>query len=241
MMVPTTTATTPIAWSLRLLAALGIAAAMLGAPARTLADGEMSKANTLLFQTPHLQGLQSPAVLRYRLESTGPEGGEAFADEIALQVRPNPDRERWHVAVDYLSGERERPVPPVPAATGNPIIKVFLQREVVEMEERTGGSWRYFQKRIKAAFADAADVTRTEVDYDGRSLPGRQIRIAPYRGDPRSGQMGVYAGMRYTIVLSDEIPGQVYAITASAPAENGGEPAFAEGVELVGTEGLPTE
>ncbi len=219
-------------------ALLATFAVILCVPPAAADDGaDLSEANALLFESSHLRGLEAPAQLRYRLESSGSEQEEAFTDEVVLHVRPNPDAPNWHVEFDYLAGERERPVPPVSSATGNPVIKVFLQREVVEMERRTGGNWRYFQKAIKRALQDAANVERTRFDYRGQSVEGRRIRIAPYRDDPRRGQMGVYAQMRYVVVLSDAVPGRVYELTARVQSGDGsGEPAFAETLRLVQVE-----
>lgn len=215
-----------------------LATATFGSAASAAGDGtELSEANVLLFDTPHLRGMEQSATLHYRLESSRPEEGEAFTGEIVLHVRPNPGESSWHVDFDYLSGQRERPVPPVSSATGNPVIKVFLQREVVAMEKRTGGNWRYFQKAIKTALQDDANVESTRFEYRGQSVEGRRIRIDPYREDPRRGQMGAYARMRYAVVLSDAIPGRIYELTATAAADDGtGEPAFAERLRLVRVE-----
>lgn len=216
-----------------------VVTAMFGSTAPAADEGtELSEANVLLFDTPHLRGMEESVSLHYRLESSGPEGGgDAFTGEIVLHVRPKPGEPNWHVGFDYLSGKRERPVPPVASATGNPVIKVFLQREVVEMEKRTGGHWRYFQKAIKTALQDDANIERTRFEYRGQSVEGRRIRIDPYRDDPRGGQMGAYARMRYAVVLSDAVPGRIYELTATAASDDGsGEPAFAETLRLVRVE-----
>jgi hypothetical protein len=200
-------------------------------------DVQLSEANVLLFDTPHLRGMEQSATLHYRLESSGPEDGEAFTGEVVLHVSPNPGEPSWRVDFDYLPGQRERPVPPVSSATGNPVIKVFLQREVVEMEKRTGGNWRYFQKAIKTALQGDANVESTRLEYRGQSVEGQRIRIDPYREDPRRGRMGAYARMRYAVVLSDAVPGRIYELTATAASEDGtGEPVFAERLRLVRVE-----
>lgn len=238
MIVPAGKASSPgRAWTIVPLLAM-LATAVGGSVASAAADGaELSEANVLLFDTPHLRGMEKSASLHYRLESSGPEEGEAFTGEIVLHVRPKPGEPNWHVGFDYLSGKRERPVPPVSSATGNPVIKVFLQREVVEMEKRTGGHWRYFQKAIKTALQDDANVEQTQFEYRGQSVEGRRIRIDPYRDDPRRGQMGAYARMRYAVVLSDAVPGRIYELTATAASDRGtGEPEFAEKLRLVRVE-----
>lgn len=199
------------------------------------ADGSgVSEANGLLFQTRHLEGLESPVTLHYRLEAAGGDNREGFTDDISVTIRPSADSPDWHAEFDYLSGERKRHVPSVSGATGNPIIKIFLQREVIEMEQLTGGDWRYFQKAIKASLEESATVSQVRFPYDGQEVDGVRVEVVPYRDDPRRERIGAYAGMRYAVVLSDDVPGQVYELEATTATGNKSEsePVFAETVTL---------
>ena len=61
--------------------------------------------------------------------------------------------------VNFFTGARNHPVPPYESINGNPLLANFLHGYVLEMNRLTDGSWRYFHRRIKFAFADAAEIT----------------------------------------------------------------------------------
>lgn len=209
---------------------LGMAAALLlGGIAA--AAGPLSRANGLLFASSHFDTLQGPAVLRYTLVRTG---DQPFSDSVSIDVSAAQEDGSRRVEFQYLSGERERYVPPVPKASGNPVIKVFLQRQVLELERRTGGDWRYHQKAIKRAFAHAATVEDVRFDYRGESVSGTRIEVIPYRNDAYRDRFGEYAATRYVFLLSESVPGEVYRMQASVPDTAGGETPASETLTLTG-------
>ena len=201
-------------------ALISLAVALAGALALAVGpaaadDDDLSEANRLLFMTPHLAGLPGPGVLHYRLEGSG-EDGEPLADTIDLRVSSSAVADGWRVEVEYLSGPRRRYVPPVENARGNPLIKVFLQRQVVRLGEATGGHWRYFQKAVKTALAESARVETVRLEHGGDEVAATVITVAPYRDMEQSGRLAAYRSLRYRFVLSEEIPGQVLSLEAAA-------------------------
>jgi len=185
-------------------------------------DGaEFSEANRLLFFTDHLEGVGPRSVLRYDFLKLLPLA-ESFEDTVELRVARPAKEDGATVQVRYLSGPRERKVPPIENATGNPILLLFLQREASEMAERSGGSARHFQNRIKAALEDNAELTPVSIELDGRQLEGTRIRIAPYLDDPYRARFADEAGKVYDFTLSDDIPGTIYELRSAVPSEDPG-------------------
>lgn len=185
-------------------------------------DGaEFSEANRLLFFTDHLEGVGPRSVLRYDFLKLQPLA-ESFEDTVELRVARPAEEDGATVQVKYLSGPRERKVPPIENATGNPILLLFLQREAAEMAERSGGSVRHFQNRIKAALEDNAELTPVSIELDGRQLAGTRIRIAPYLDDPYRARFADEAGKVYDFTLSDDVPGTIYELRSAVPSEDTG-------------------
>lgn len=176
----------------------------------------LSEANRLLFTSDHLGGLPGAGVLHYRLETLGEgEDPALLVDRIDLDVAPGEAPGHWRVDVHYLTGPRERHVPPVPNAQGNPVIKVFLQRQVVRMSEATGGNWRYFQRAIKLALADDAQVDAVQIADGTDTLQATRITVRPFAD--LGARLEGYGGLGYRFVLSEQVPGQVYRLETLAP------------------------
>lgn len=176
-----------------------------------------SKANTLLFLTDHLDNVPTKATLHYAFEKRG-SLEEPYSDTIDMMLSPQAgDGKR--VEFNYFTGVRNQYMPPIDHAQGNPIISVFLQYEVNQMEQRTGGSWRYFQKVIKFALQDQAKVKPVRFNFGGQRVDGTKIKIAPYREDPHRAQIEPYVDKYYVFTLSDSVPGTVYQLRSVVPVE----------------------
>lgn len=179
-------------------------------------ETSFSRANTLLFFTDHLANVSVPNTLRYTFNNSGAET-EAFSDTIEIRVTEASTKGQKKVALNYFTGERRQYVPPIPNAKGNPVLKVFLQREVHEMGRLTQGPWRHFQNRIKRALAQDASISPVTFQLKGNNTHGLRIRIEPYRDDPKRKRFEKYAYKYYEFTLSDDVPGMVYEIRAAVP------------------------
>ena len=191
----------------------------------TLADsGEsFSAANNALFFENHLANLlpDKEQTLVYEVEQTG-SGDDVswFKDTVTLQLKPTTVQHR-EATIEYLTGEHNRWVPPLTDPTGNPVLMLFLQSDVQEMGRINGGHWRHFQKYIKLALENGAKLEDIHFEYDGKTRQGRKITIQPYLDDPEKGkyQNKAYLQKRYDFILSSEVPGGLYQISAVVPAE----------------------
>ena len=211
---------------LLLVAALG-ALALADAAAGAEETPPLSPAQIALFETDHLHGISHAERLEYRFEHAGAAAGEPYSDAVNLDVRPRSDGAK-DVWVEFLTGKRRMPFPPLSAFHGNPVLMYFLERDVVTMHDQTGGTATYFRNSIRRAFVDRAEMRQTEVTQDGKKAPATEITLTPFRGDTR---IAVFPGLnekRYRFVLSDAVPGGVYEIAAEVPGATGEAPRLKE-------------
>jgi len=194
-----------------------------GAPgAATPDDGQrqLSKAETLLWQTDHLANVRRPSRLRYRYTKTGT--AEEHTDVIDLEVlRVHADGQKG-VQVHYFTGQQERPVPEQDPVTGNPVLAVYLQAAVYAMNRHTEGGWRYFHRAIKTALAATNTVEPVSLDFHGRRIPASRVTITPYLGDAKRLPLKAYAQTAFT--FAEAVPGQLYEIRSVVPQPDGAPP-----------------
>ncbi|GAB2790435.1 hypothetical protein GCM10027040_15730 [Halomonas shantousis] len=201
--------------------AAGVIALALSVQSAVAADppGEesFSQANRLLFMQDHLTGVDYPARYRYRFSKSGTLND--FDDEIVMEARDSDGSgQAKQVHLEYFSGERQKHVPDIDSARGNPVIMMFLQRDVAEMSELTGGNWRYFQRQIKLALENAADVEAVTLDYEGHPVAGQRITLQPFSDErEHRRELADYLDKTYRFTLSDAVPGSVYELETSTP------------------------
>ncbi|MCZ6665165.1 MAG: hypothetical protein O7B81_07665 [Gammaproteobacteria bacterium] len=204
------------------------------------ADGiEFSEAETRLWLTDQLKSVSHAMELTYHFEKSGSlETG--FSDRVRFVIQKINDDGTKVASVEFLTGERNFPVSPVDRATVNPLIKVYLQGDVYEMNRLTdpdGGSrerWRYFQRRIKFALAESATVKPKTFTFDGREWQGFEISFRPYINDPKRELFEHFANKSYSFIVCDELPGYLYRIETEVPAEDSAQPLLREVLQLTG-------
>lgn len=195
---------------------------MVAAAAPAADPSEYSEAERQLFVRPHLAATRPPAKLHYRYERTGTLQPEVSDHATLLLTAHDGGR---GATVDYLSGDRRLELPSIDYVDQNPIILHFLEREVRELKQLTGGAISFYRNRIRKALAGDATVRQTQVSYNGRMVEGLEIRIDPYIDDPARSRFEKFARRYYVIVLSPAIPGEVYQMRAELPAPSAGSQA----------------
>jgi hypothetical protein len=194
--------------------------ALLAAPLALHAETgkrDFSVAERMLFMTPQLRGLQPPMLLRYTFSKSG-SAEDAFTDVATVSLSAKEDGRCCDTKGVFLSGARQRPVPDVAGAEGNPVTLYFLEHDVREMKRLTRGSENHFRKRIRMAIYQGAEVRDVSLTYAGRAIQGQQIIFSPYLDDPNRPKYERYAKKVYQFTLSDAVPGGVYAIRTTIPA-----------------------
>ncbi len=179
----------------------------------------ISRAETLLFMTPHLKQLQPPSRLHYAFLKKGTLE-QGFSDTVDVDITGEPDGGKKGVA-RFLSGERQVQYPEVEHAEGNPVLLFYLEREIREMSRLTGGRPDYFKKRIRTALAESAQIKDVEIHFDGRTMRAQQITISPYDSDPLRGRFERLSTKQYVFTICEAIPGLVYEMRGVVAAAGG--------------------
>lgn len=172
-----------------------------------------SAAERALFMTDQFTKLRPPLTLRYQFHRGGSlEPG--FDDKVSIALKAQSSGRCCDATGEFLSGERKVELPPVEAASGNPVTLFFLERDVREMERLTKGKSAYFRKRIRMAIFEGAQQRAVTLRYRGKAAAGQEFTITPYVDDPNRPRFEQLANKRYVFTLSEAVPGGVYAIRA---------------------------
>jgi hypothetical protein len=176
---------------------------------------DLSPAQAALFDTPHLGNVDAGTTLNYRYVEHGASG--EIDDVAALSVTEVlPDGGRKLQAA-FLTGDRKEDFPIASTFRGNPMVMLFLQHDVEEMSDRTGGSETYFRNRIRYGLSDGARVEPVDVPYGDGMVKGTRIVLQPFLGDELIGRFPPLAAKTYAFVTSPEVPGQIVSIETDAP------------------------
>ena len=179
---------------------------------------EFADAEVKLWLDNHLQNINSPGRLYYDFVKRG-SYEEGFSDSVYLDIiQVNEDGSK-NADLEFFTAERQQNARPdnLDSIIGNPVLVVYMQGDVYEMNRLTNGSWRYFQRRIKSAFAEDAKIEPVTFEYDGAQVAGEKISITPYLNDPRSRQFAEFAPKVYEFILSEQVPGKLYQIKTVIP------------------------
>lgn len=194
-----------------------------GAPAQAK---ETPTATALLFETNQLAGAEPGRVLGYRYTRfSGIEGapfGPPVEDRIREEVAPGASPETRNLKVEMFSGERRMPTATYEDVPGNPVLVRFLEHHLDDLAKVLKGNPRYIKNAIRRALRESASVTATEVEADGRKVPGWRVVVRPFVDDPIRERLRGFDSLTYTFVVSPEIPGQIVSIDARAASPDGG-------------------
>ena len=175
----------------------------------------LSPAQIALFESDHLKNITKPVRLDYAFEHRG--GAGDFTDKVSETIREVHEEGGKDVAVEFLTGEHRMNFPPVNGFHGNPVLMYFLEHDVVELRQATGGAATYFRNRIRRAFLDGAELHPTDVTVDGKTQAATEIVITPFRNDAQIARFPGVADKSYRFVLCDAVPGMIYRISTSVP------------------------
>ena len=196
------------------------AAALLGALGTARADPtDISRAETLLFMTPHLKDLQPPSRLHYAFRKGGTlEAG--FSDTVDLDITGQADGSKKGTA-RFFSGQHQINYPEIEHVEGNPVLMFYLERDIREMSRLTGGHPDHFRQMIRLALAESAQIKDIQIKVGGQTRLAQQITISPYASDPNRAQFERLAAKQYKFTICDTIPGAVYELRGVVAAASG--------------------
>jgi len=185
---------------------------------------EFSSAERMLWLDDHLQNVNKPARLYYEFVREG-SAEEGFTDAVYLDISKINEDGSKDTILEFFTADRQQAASSdnLNNIRGNPVIGVYMQGDVVEMNRLTEGSWRYFQRRIKLAISDNAEIEAVSFNFDGKTIAGEKITITPYVKDPRRNQFADLADKRYEFIFSNQIPGSLYQIQTVVPDKSGSD------------------
>lgn len=175
-----------------------------------------------LFDAGLLKGLSEPAKFRYRYEMQGKTIDKPFASHVEMDVREVAADGRKAVYFDMFEGPSRRQFGPMEATDQNPLVIVFLQRDVTQMGNLTGGSAGYFQQQVRKAFSEPAQADPVEIEVDGHKLAAKRLVIRPFAKDPNIQRFPAFRDKAYEFVVADGVPGGIYRLAARVPDPNDG-------------------
>jgi hypothetical protein len=200
-------------------------------PGLASAAEDFSPSEQALFMAHHLERLQPPTQLLYSYKRSGSLEAP-FEDTVKVKLLKLADGGCCQASAEFLTGDRRLSLPEVEAATANPVILYFLERDIREMSRLTKGQAAYFRKRIRMAVYQGAKISDVTVGFKGKTVPAQRISIKPYADDPLRARFEALADKEYIFTLSQQVPGAVVSIRSivktaagSAAASSLGAPA----------------
>ncbi len=186
--------------------------------------------SSLLFEAPALAALPIGTTLVYRMERTvagseagtqGPTSGLLPSlSKVELSLRADAVTGGRDTTVEIVTGERRQAAGAFPSLVGNPVLLVFLERDVAEMSRILRGSPYYIRNRIREALGEATPEP-ARFAYGGREVAGWRIVVTPFAQDRHRDKLREYAAKRYDIIVSDAVPGTLYEIRTTTPGPDG--------------------
>jgi hypothetical protein len=181
------------------------------------ATGAQPTAMNLIFEHKHLSNVDQGTALGYRFNRTvsNPELlGEPFSDEITIKVvgaKPTGEKD---VDLQIYTGERAREMQKLPSVTINPMFIVYFDMSVSTLKQLTGAKYGYLKATFSDGFKDKAKIEPVKLDYKGKTIDGYRVTMAPYVGDPQASKMQGYDVSKFTLVVSNEVPGEIVQLSS---------------------------
>ncbi len=201
-------------------------------------DFSFSDAETKLWLAEHLSNIDRPVRLYYEFVKSG-SYEEGFTDAVYLDIIKINDDGTKNAVLDFFTAARKQTVSPenVTNIRGNPVLAIFMQGDVYEMNRLTEGHWRHFQKMIKIALRESAQIEPVGIDFNGKKISAEKITFSPYLNDPHRRDFEQFAHKTYEFILSDDIPGMLYQIKTVIQNPDGSEngPLIEEVLTLIET------
>lgn len=184
-----------------------------------LAFEKLNEAQTWVYDRGHLANTEQGQILKYRLvgEGAGDNQVQMIEDQASVSVKATHSDGRRDVEIDFLSEERHIALPPFSGYRGNPIIIAMLEHIAQSMSARSGGGALYFRNRIRDALAsENVKLQKQNTSYNNTDILATVLTFHPFMDDQHLAEDDILRQVSIDIELSDDIPGGVVSIAASA-------------------------
>jgi len=196
-------------------------------------------AQNLIFEQRHLENVDQGTALGYkfnRIVSNAQLLGEPFSDEITVKVVDAKPTGEKDVDLQIYTGERARDLQRVNNTTINPVFVVYFDQAMSTFTQLTGGKYGYLKTVFTHGFKDKSKVEPVKLDYKGKTIDAYRIVMTPYVGDPKAARMQGYDGATFTMVISDQVPGEVVQLTSVYQSTVPAAPKLEERITIDGAE-----
>jgi hypothetical protein len=200
--------------------ALALAALLAAAPAARAGEDTVTHA---VFDPGRFAAITNPVALRYRFETQGQGLTGTPPSPVRMDVRSVAADGTKEVWLDMFEGAARRNFGPIEAREQNPLLLVFLQLDISEMGNITGGAPGYFQQQIRRAFNQPWPEEAVTVQIDGKSVPAVKVTMLPFAQDPHIDRFPQFRDKSYELVVADGVPGGLWSIAARTPDPKTGE------------------
>jgi hypothetical protein len=144
---------------------------------------------------------------------------EDSAIEVEIAAREGGGRE---ALVTLAETGGRKPLPPLPAGAGHPLLLVFLEQTVRDVAALTGGSPFYIRNRMREALGAQETTERVEFEAGGGPVTAERLSFRPFAHDPNRERLGPFADLEIAVVVNDEVPGGFAAFElTTGPAPDG--------------------
>jgi hypothetical protein len=181
-----------------------------------------------LLSMPGIAQLPDGVALVYRHRRADGHPGRG-ASERSIRLERHAGRAS---VVATLAGDGARPFAEFRGTTGNPIVLVFLDSVVSGISEAIGGNPFYLRRRIKEAARSSMNGQPVTATHGGSELPAQEIILRPFEGADPGDELGMFATLELTFLLSDAVPGRFLSLRATAGEGTG---SYTEEMLLDGT------
>jgi hypothetical protein len=201
------------------------------------AAGETPKPADILFERPHIALVAAGTVLDYkfvRKPSDEKALGPGFTDDITVTVESDGAPGKKNVLVKMYSGDRAREPQRITDMDGNPMLIVYLDNAVSHFRQLAGGDGAYLKGMFSRYLANGATIAPVKIMYKGQEVDGYQVTSTPYADDPAKAKMNGYEDAKFTIALSDKIPGYFAQMVSTYTSTDKTAPSLLETTTLDG-------
>ncbi len=196
---------------------------------------EFSEAENKLWRSDHLKNIDQPVRLYYEFIKAGTYE-DGFTDSVYLDIVEINEDGTKNALLEFFTAERTQNFGQdnVSNIIGNPVLAIYMQGDIFEMQRLTSGHWRHFQKMLKIALRNAT-VEPIDFEFNGKQHQGDKISFHPYQKDPHRSDFEKFSDKRYEFIFSEEIPGTLFQIRTIIPSkkESASEPLIEETLTLV--------
>ncbi len=171
----------------------------------------------LIFETRHLDLVPKGTGVTYKFEHAVSDEklmGKAFTDDVKIDVTDVTAEGQSVLKVTVFTGDRQRPIQNFDGLTINPVFIWFLDKCVENFRTIAGGKQPYLKGRMKESFIEKPTLEDVKIEFGGKTVDAKKVTIQPFAADPNKDKMQGYENAKFSFVMSKDIPGYFFELTA---------------------------